>query len=43
VFGTYRDTTKFAARCGFPDGAEKRLGAMLAFRDVYYDHPKNPS
>jgi sterol desaturase/sphingolipid hydroxylase (fatty acid hydroxylase superfamily) len=35
LFGTYRDTTTFAERCGFPDGAEQRLGAMLRFVDVY--------
>jgi hypothetical protein len=35
MFGTYRDTTVFAERCGFPEGAEQRLGAMLAFVDVY--------
>lgn len=34
LFGTFRDTTAFAARCGFPGGAEQRLGAMLAFVDV---------
>lgn len=35
LFATYRDTVTFTPRCGFPDGAEQRLGAMLAFRDVY--------
>ena len=35
LFGTYRDATVFAARCGFRDGAEQRLGAMLKFVDVY--------
>lgn len=35
LFGTYRDTTEFMPRCGFPAGAEQRLGAMLRFRDVY--------
>lgn len=39
LFGTYRDTTTFAARCGFPQGAEERLGAMLAFKDVYREAP----
>ena len=33
--GTYRDAREFTERCGFPDGAEQRFGAMLAFRDVY--------
>lgn len=35
LFGTYRDTTTFINRCGFPEGAEQRLPAMLAFKDVY--------
>lgn len=35
LFGTYRDATDFVPRCGFPVGAEERLGEMLMFRDVY--------
>jgi len=35
IFGTYQDAREFSARCGFPDGAEQRLGDMLIFRDVY--------
>ena len=35
LFGTYKDTTTFAERCGFPAGAEERLGDMLCFKDVY--------
>ncbi len=35
LFGTFRDTQDFAARCGFRDGSEQRLGDMLRFRDVY--------
>jgi sterol desaturase/sphingolipid hydroxylase (fatty acid hydroxylase superfamily) len=35
MFGTYRDATAFAERCGFRAGAEQRLGAMLMFVDVY--------
>ena len=35
LFGTYKDTTEFAERCGFPVGSEEKLGAMLVFRDVY--------
>jgi sterol desaturase/sphingolipid hydroxylase (fatty acid hydroxylase superfamily) len=35
MFGTYKDTTTFVERCGFPAGAEQRLGAMLSFKDVY--------
>lgn len=43
LFGTYRDTTRFAERCGFPDGAEQRLMAMLAFEDVHDDEgPRRP-
>jgi sterol desaturase/sphingolipid hydroxylase (fatty acid hydroxylase superfamily) len=34
LFGTYRDATVFSERCGFPDGTEQRLGAMLRFVDV---------
>lgn len=37
LFGTYKDTTEFTDRCGFPAGAEEKLGAMLAFNDVYRD------
>lgn len=37
LFGTYRDTRTFAAECGFPRHNERKLGAMLAFRDVYDD------
>ena len=35
LFGTYFDATDFVDRCGFPTGAEKRIGAMLLFNDVY--------
>ncbi len=35
LFGTHKDTTVFAKRCGFPIGAEEKLFKMLAFRDVY--------
>jgi sterol desaturase/sphingolipid hydroxylase (fatty acid hydroxylase superfamily) len=35
LFGTYRDSTAFTARCGFPEGAEQRLPEMLLFKDVY--------
>lgn len=37
LFGTYKDTTEFADRCGFPKGAEEKLGDMLVFKDVYYE------
>ena len=37
LFGTYRDTTVFVDRCGFPIGAEQKLLAMLAFKDVYFE------
>lgn len=39
LFGTYKDATQFAERCGFPDGAEERLVEMLAFKDVYGEAP----
>jgi hypothetical protein len=32
----------FADRCGFPDGAEQKLGAMLMFKDVYYEGSVEP-
>jgi sterol desaturase/sphingolipid hydroxylase (fatty acid hydroxylase superfamily) len=38
IFGTYKDATDFAERCGFPQGAEAKLVPMLAFKDVYVDH-----
>jgi len=36
LFGTYRDATDFVERCGFPTGAEEKLGKMLVFKDVYH-------
>ena len=38
IFGTYKDTTKFAERCGFPKNAENKLKEMLLFKDVYKSH-----
>jgi len=38
LFGTYKDTTEFVERCGFPEGAEQKLGDMLLFKDVYKEH-----
>ena len=35
LFGTFRDADDFAQQCGFPDGHERNLGRMLAFRDNY--------
>lgn len=35
IFGTYKDTTEFAERCGFPKNAENKLKEMLLFKDVY--------
>jgi sterol desaturase/sphingolipid hydroxylase (fatty acid hydroxylase superfamily) len=35
IFGTYKDTTEFAERCGFPKDAEHKLKEMLLFKDVY--------
>ncbi|HEY8086072.1 MAG TPA: sterol desaturase family protein [Methylophilaceae bacterium] len=37
IFGTYKDTTEFAERCGFPKGGEEKLLHMLAFKDVYFE------
>jgi sterol desaturase/sphingolipid hydroxylase (fatty acid hydroxylase superfamily) len=42
LFGTYRDTTTFVNRCGFPLGAESMLVEMLAFRDVYHEDVQPP-
>ena len=35
IFGTYKDTTEFVERCGFPKNAENKLKEMLLFKDVY--------
>ncbi|WP_298931967.1 sterol desaturase family protein [uncultured Ramlibacter sp.] len=35
LFGTFKDTEGFAARCGFPQRQEERLADMLRFKDVY--------
>ena len=35
LFGTYKDTTTFTGRCGFPEGAEQKFPEMLIFKDVY--------
>lgn len=37
LFGTYKDTTEFVERCGFPEGAEQKILPMLAFKDVYFE------
>jgi sterol desaturase/sphingolipid hydroxylase (fatty acid hydroxylase superfamily) len=36
LFGTFREAPEFAAACGFPNEAERRLGRMLVFRDNYH-------
>lgn len=41
LFGTYKDTVEFAKRCGFPKGAEEKLGKMLFFKDVYKSEEKS--
>ena len=41
IFGTYKDTTEFTDRCGFPEGAEQKLGKMLIFKDVYETQKEN--
>ena len=43
LFGTYQDATEFVERCGFPAGAEHKLGEMLVFRDVYYEDAASSS
>jgi sterol desaturase/sphingolipid hydroxylase (fatty acid hydroxylase superfamily) len=35
LFGTFKDTNKFAARCGFNEGREQKLGDMLLFKDIH--------
>lgn len=35
LFGTFKDTDAFAARCGFPARNEERMREMFCFRDVY--------
>lgn len=34
IFGTFRNPRQFLGECGFDDGADRRMGAMLAFADV---------
>jgi sterol desaturase/sphingolipid hydroxylase (fatty acid hydroxylase superfamily) len=34
LFGTFRNPRQFMGECGFEDGADRRLGAMLGFADV---------
>jgi sterol desaturase/sphingolipid hydroxylase (fatty acid hydroxylase superfamily) len=34
LLGTFRNPAHFEGRCGFESPADRRLGAMLAFRDV---------
>ena len=34
LFGTFRNPPKYMGECGFEAGADRRLGAMLAFADV---------
>jgi sterol desaturase/sphingolipid hydroxylase (fatty acid hydroxylase superfamily) len=34
LLGTFRNPREFRGECGFDDGADRKLGAMLAFADV---------
>ncbi len=34
MLGTFRNPREFIGECGFEDGADRKLGAMLAFVDV---------
>lgn len=43
LFGTFKDATEFAPRCGFPGNAETQLGRMLVFQDVYAAEPQSPT
>jgi sterol desaturase/sphingolipid hydroxylase (fatty acid hydroxylase superfamily) len=35
LFGTFKETDKFAPRCGFPGNREEKLGRMILFHDNY--------
>jgi sterol desaturase/sphingolipid hydroxylase (fatty acid hydroxylase superfamily) len=35
LFGTFKETDKFAPQCGFPSGREKHLARMIFFHDNY--------
>jgi sterol desaturase/sphingolipid hydroxylase (fatty acid hydroxylase superfamily) len=35
LFGTYKDATSFAVRCGFPRNNERFFRDILLFRDIY--------
>lgn len=37
LFGTYKDSTGFTPRCGFPKDNERKIWKMLKFKDVYND------
>ena len=37
LFGTYKDSTTFTDRCGFPNDNERKIWKMLVFKDVYND------
>jgi hypothetical protein len=34
LFGTFRNPREFHGECGFDAGADREMGAMLAFADV---------
>jgi sterol desaturase/sphingolipid hydroxylase (fatty acid hydroxylase superfamily) len=34
LFGTFKETDRFTAQCGYHPGREQRLAQMLVFRDV---------
>jgi sterol desaturase/sphingolipid hydroxylase (fatty acid hydroxylase superfamily) len=42
LFGTYRNPAKFEAPCGFEPERERKLGAMLAFRNVNGPYVRKP-
>jgi hypothetical protein len=35
LFGTFKETDKFAPQCGFPSGREKNLARMILFHNNY--------
>jgi len=43
LFGTFRNPERFEPEAGFWDGASRRIGAMLALRDVTSPPPREPA
>ena len=41
IFGTFRNPKEFAKETGFYDGASRKIGKMLLFKDIYNDNKSN--